>query len=201
MTRRAAAALLVAGLALAGCSADLADDDPKKSATPDPAAQALAVALDYQQAANRLDWHTACRLSTAAKRRGTVQQCAARYVPAPTPTPSPSASSLSPMHPPTYDDGSTVPPPATATASGPDRAETGPVTAQGAPVTVAAVGEHPAGYGVLLAYQVIWPAKTSTARVALRVVAEGEDWRVEEFEDVKDGDMASGDPIRSALGG
>ncbi|MFE6460547.1 hypothetical protein ACFVP0_24220 [Streptomyces cinereoruber] len=198
MTRRTAALLLAAGLALTGCSTDPADD-PKK---PDPAAQALAVALDYQQAANRLDWHTACRLSTAAKRRGTVQECADRYVvPTPEPTPSSSASSLSPMHPPTYADGSPVRTLTPRTPSGPERAQTGPVTAQGAPVTVPAVGEHPAGYGVLLAYQVIWPAETTTARVALRVVAEGEDWRVDEFEDVEDGDMASGDPIRSALGG
>ncbi|WP_411078263.1 hypothetical protein [Streptomyces sp. cmx-10-25] len=199
MTRRAAAVLLAAGLALTGCSTDPGAEE-KKPAPPDPGARALAVAVEYQQAANRLDWQTACWLSTAAKRRGTVQECADRYI-VPTPTPASSASSLTPMRPPTYDDGSTVPPPATATAGGPDRAETGPVTAQGAPVTVAATGEHPAGYGVLLAYQVIWPAKTTTAHIALRVVAEGKEWRVEQYEDVKRSDMAGGDPIRSALGG
>jgi hypothetical protein len=206
--RTAAPALLIAaGLALAGCSGDGSkDDDAGGAKKKDPAAAALAVAKEYQQAANALDWRRACELSTAALRRGSVDQCAARNVGPETATPTPSApASESPtatVSPPTYADGSTPDalPSKTAT-TGPDRASTGPVTASGKPVKVPAAGDHPAGYGVLLTYTVTWPDDTSTSRKAVRVVPVGGAWRVDQREDVQDGDMGHGDPITAALSG
>ncbi|MFF0052590.1 hypothetical protein [Streptomyces sp. NPDC005498] len=205
-TATPAVLLLAAGLALAGCSGgDSGGDDPKKKEK-DPAAAAVAVARDYQKAANALDWRRACELSTAALRRGTVDQCAARNIGPETATPTPSApASESPtasVSPPTYADGSTPDAlPSKSTAPGPDRASTGPVTAQGAPVKVPASAGHPAGYGVLLTYTVTWPDDTSTARKALRLVEEGGTWRVDQREDVQDGDMGHGDPATAALSG
>ncbi|MFD7978767.1 hypothetical protein [Streptomyces sp. NPDC059071] len=204
MNRRHTAApalLLAAGLALAGCS-DTADDAKKKQ---DPAAAALAVARDYQQATLADDWRRACELSTTRLRRGTVEQCAARHTPTATATPTtPSSSaSVSPSatyEPPTYADGSTLQPSPSKTATpGPERASTGPITTEGAPVQVPAAGDHPAGWGVLLTYTVTWPSETSTARKALRVVQEGGAWRVDQREDVHDDDVAHGDPIHDAL--
>ncbi|MEV6332252.1 hypothetical protein [Streptomyces sp. NPDC051909] len=208
MNRRhalAPALLLAAGLALTGCS-DTADD-PKKKETADPAAAVLAVARDYQQAANADDWRRACELSTTRLRRGTVEQCATRLTRAPsaTPTTNPSSTpspSASTYDPPTYADGSTMEPfPTRPTPSGPERASTGPVKTEGAPVDVPASGKHPAGIGVLLSYTVTWPTETSTVRTALRVVKEAGVWRVDQSEDVQDGDAAHGDPIRDALVG
>lgn len=215
MTRRhvpATALLLAAGLALAGCSGKGADPDPKKPA--EPAAAALAVAREYQEAALRLDWHRACELSTAAKRSGTVEECAGRNIgPSPSPSAADSASpSAAPSPSPSDDgwgwsaspstraDGSTVQPRATKSKTpGPDRASTGPLTLEGEPVSVVAIGNHPAGFGVMFSYAVIWPTETSTARKALRVVEEGGQWLVDQREDVKDTDISHGDPVRAAL--
>lgn len=196
------ALLLALGLALTGCSGETKKDDPKKEA--DPAAAALAVAREYQQATNRLDWRKACELSTAALRRGTVAECAERNIGPATATPSaPASESPSPsVSPPTYADGSTMQPRESKTpAPGPDRASTGPVTAEGAPVKVPAFEDHPAGYGVLLSYTVTWPDDTSTSRKAVRLVEEGGAWKVDQREDVQTGDMGHGDPVRDALSG
>ncbi|WP_432017662.1 hypothetical protein [Streptomyces hydrogenans] len=203
-TAAASALLVAAGLALAGCSGEPADDAPKPEK--DPAASALAVAREYQQATNRLDWRRACEMSTERLRAGSVEECAGRNVgPATaTPTPSAPASKLpSPsFSPPTYADGSTMQAlPSKTPAPGPDRASTGPVTPEGAAVKVAAFGDHPAGWGVLLSYTVTWPNSTSTARTAVRVVEEKGEWRVDQREDVQDGDMTHGDPVRDALSG
>jgi hypothetical protein len=73
------------------------------------------------------------------------------------------------------------------------------VVVQGDPVKVPASEDHPAGYGVLVTYTVTWPDSTSTARRALRLVAEGDAWRVDQREDVQDGDMGRGDPVTAAL--
>ncbi|MFF6984263.1 hypothetical protein ACFZAV_42875 [Streptomyces sp. NPDC008343] len=207
MIRRTAvpALLLTAGLALAGCSGDGSkDDDAGGKKTTDPAAAALAVAKEYQQAANALDWRRACELSTAALRRGSVDECAARNVGPATATPSAPASEspTATVSPPTYADGSTPDAlPSKTAATGPDRASTGPVTASGRPVNVPAAGDHPAGYGFLLTYTVTWPDDTSTSRKAVRVVEEGGAWRVDQREDVQDGDMGHGDPVTAALSG
>ncbi|MBQ0890846.1 hypothetical protein KBZ94_39020 [Streptomyces sp. RM72] len=204
MIRRTAApaVLLAAGLALTGCS-DNGDDAGKDDATPtkDPTAAAVAVAKEYQEAANRLDWRRACELSTKALRRGTVDQCAARNVGPETATPSAPASEspTATFSPPTYADGSTPEPIESMSASGPERAETGAVAVQGDPVKVPASEDHPAGYGVLVTYTVTWPDDTSTDRRALRLVAEGDTWRVDQHEDVQDGDMGHGDPVTAAL--
>ncbi|MGW2672366.1 hypothetical protein ACWC5F_30485 [Streptomyces sp. NPDC001272] len=197
-------ALLLAGLALAGCSADPAAQDPKKPEA-DPAAAAVAVAREYQEAAMRLDWHRACELSTAAKRRGTVEECAGRNIgPSPSPSaeqsPSASATPSDEWSPLVRADGSTVQPKARKTTSpGPDRASLGPLTQEGQPVQVPAIGNHPAGWGVMFSYAVVWPTETSTARVSVRVVEEGGAWRVDQREDVKDSDISHGNPARDAL--
>ncbi|MFE1384238.1 hypothetical protein ACFW6S_35370 [Streptomyces sp. NPDC058740] len=204
MNRRHAttpALLLAAGLALTGCS-DTADDH-KKAQTQDPAAAVIAVARSYQQAAIADDWRRACELSTTRLRRGTVEQCAARLTLTPSATPTAPTTSPSPSksyEPPTYADGSTMDPfPTKPTPSGPETASTGPVTVEGVPVDVPASGQHPAGLGVLFSYTVTWPSETSTVRMALRVVKEAGVWRVDQSEDVQDGDAAHGDPIRDAL--
>ncbi|MFF0561491.1 hypothetical protein [Streptomyces sp. NPDC004266] len=200
MKRRHATApalLLAAGVVLTGCGESA--DDAKQD---DPAAAALAVARDYQSAANTLDWHRACELSTIRLRRGTIEECAGRNIgPAPTATapPTASASPTKTFDPPTYADGSTMQPLTRPTPSGPDRASTGPVTPEGEPIEISAYGDHPAGYGVMLSYTVTWPSETTTARQTLRVVQEAGEWRVDQYEDVQDNDMAHGDPIRDTL--
>lgn len=178
-------------------------------AKPGPEKDIIKVARAYQAAANSQDWRRACELSTPALRRGTVAECAARNTtpaaeenpPSPTPTPPASESadpSATPTSP-TYGDGRTLPPPASPTISpGPDRASTGPVKAE-KPVKVDATGGHPAGYGVLVTYTVTWPNSTTTARKALRLVKVGKAWRIEQHEDVMDGDTRTGDPVRAAL--
>ncbi|MDR3081862.1 MAG: hypothetical protein LBV60_13220 [Streptomyces sp.] len=202
MTRHHAAVpalLLAAGLALTGCSTP-PDSDAKKTEQPaDPAAAALKVARDYQNATLALDWRRACELSTTRLRGGTVDECTARHTPKPTPTTTPTPTATETFEPPTYADGSTARPlPSKTTAPGPERASTGPVTPSGAPVEVPAAGDHPAGWGVLLTYTVTWPTSTSTARKALRVVQE-DGWRIEQREDVQDSDLQHGDPVRDAL--
>ncbi|GLV88001.1 hypothetical protein Slala03_76900 [Streptomyces lavendulae subsp. lavendulae] len=195
---------LAAGLALAGCSGDPAAQDPKKPAA-DPAAAAVAVAREYQEATMRLDWHRACELSTVAKRHGTVEECAGRNIgPSPSPSaaqsPSASATPSDDWSPLVRADGSTVQPKAPKTKTpGPDRASLGPLTQEGQPVQVPAIGNHPAGWGVMFSYAVVWPTSTSTSREALRVVEEGGALRVDQREDAKDSDISHGNPVRDAL--
>ncbi|MFK0296627.1 hypothetical protein ACIQU6_40005 [Streptomyces sp. NPDC090442] len=204
--RKTAAVVLAAGiLALAGCSSS-GDNSGSTSRNPGgqqtPADDALAkVATRYQEAANHLDWRTACTLSTTRLRAGTVGQCVDRNT-VDAPTPGPSESSPSPsVSPPTYADGSTPKAIASSTPTGPDRADTGPVSASDI-VDVSAVGQHPAGYGVLVTYTVQWPGKdTITKRRALRLVHQGEDWLVDQHEDVQQGDQGHGSPVRTALSG
>ncbi|MFF9908795.1 hypothetical protein ACF1HU_35945 [Streptomyces olivaceus] len=200
--KRHALTLLVAGLALTACTGEAADDDAKQK---DPSAAARAVAREYQQAANVQEWRTACRLSTAALRRAMTEQCAPRSSEPTTTAPTPSApASPSPTasdSPPTYADGSTMKPlPSKTRAPGPDRASTGPIKT-GKPVKVPAVDDHPAGYGVLVTYTVSWPTDTSTSRKALRVVQQGGGWRIDQHEDVHDGDLGHGDPVPAILAG
>ncbi|TLQ38871.1 hypothetical protein [Streptomyces marianii] len=208
MMRRTTAAVMTAGiLALAGCSSS-GDDDGNKGSDPSSSQAAaddalLKVAKDYQEAANRLDWKAACGLSTDRLRDGTVEECADRNTPDdPATDPAEESSSPSPsVSPPTYADGSTPAPIESSTPTGPDRADTGPVSASDV-VKVSAVDDHPAGYGVLITYTVKWPDKAATTkRRALRLVEEGGSWLVDQHEDVQAGDTGNGSPVRAALSG
>ncbi len=64
--------------------------------------------------------------------------------------------------------------------------ETGPATT-GEPLEVAAAGEHPAGLGVLVSYEVRHNSGNHTSHDALRLVEEDGQWRVDQSEDVEDG--------------
>ncbi|KUL55453.1 hypothetical protein ADL22_00740 [Streptomyces sp. NRRL F-4489] len=158
-------------------------------------ASAEAFARTYQEAVNDQDWQQVCRMRTDRYRHGTVQACvAANTESTPSATPSPTESE-EPLR---RADGSIVPPKPKPSASGPDRAETGPVKAAGA-VPVPAIGEHPAGTGVGVQYTVTWPSSTTTDKKALRLVQQGGRWLVDQSEDVFPSDEAHGDPVRDAL--
>ncbi|WP_331720122.1 hypothetical protein OG762_51740 (plasmid) [Streptomyces sp. NBC_01136] len=198
-----AAGILAAGiLAVAGCSSSSDSDGTKGSGgQKDPTDAIVKAANSYQTAANRLDWLAACRLSTKSMRDGTVEECAARNTPDSAPTAADSSSPSPSFSPPTYADGSTPAPITSSTPSGPDRADTGPVKASDL-VEVPASGAHPAGYGVLVSYTVTWPGKESTTtRRALRLVDEGGAWLVDQHEDIQEGDLGHGSPVRTALSG
>ncbi|MEU6467490.1 hypothetical protein [Streptomyces sp. NPDC046976] len=189
-------AVLAAGMfALAGCSSSADHNSPK--GTPDDTL--VKVATRYQVAANSLDWRTACTLSTPGLRGGTVAQCAARNLPASSagpssrPTASPSAEPLR------YADGSTPEPVESSTPTGPARGKTGPVRASDV-ISVPEDEDHPAGYGVLVTFTVTWPEQSpTTERRALRLVRDGGAWLIDQHEDVQDGDMGHGSPVRAAL--
>ncbi|MEW1551511.1 hypothetical protein [Streptomyces tsukubensis] len=201
----AAAAVLLA--VVTGCSSDGGDggkgpDRSTEKTAENPVEDILAAARSYQEAANARDWRAVCELRTERFRDGTVQQCAARNTPPAKPaTPSPEASSPS-FEPPRYADGSTPEPRAKPSTGGPEYAETGPVTAAAPDVVqVPAAEDHPAGWGALVSYTVTWPGKPSTTSLrALRLVDEG-GWKVDQQEDVQDGDMGRGSPVLAALTG
>ncbi|MGN9821923.1 hypothetical protein ACTMUQ_42425 [Streptomyces sp. SD11] len=205
MRRTTAAALVAAGiLTAAGCSSssDGEGSTGSKSSSGQQAPQddaLLKVAKRYQEAANSTDWRTACGLSSSRLRHGTVEECTDRNTPeAPA---AEESSSSSPFEPPTYADGSTPDPIKSSTPTGPERADTGPVTISDV-VEVPAVDTHPAGYGVLATYTVQWPGKDAfTTRHALRLVRQGGAWVVDQHEEVQDGDMGRGSPVRAALSG
>ncbi|MFI7142853.1 hypothetical protein ACIBQ5_35680 [Streptomyces massasporeus] len=203
MNRKATTAALVAAgiLAAAGCSSS--DDGGTKGSGPQkaPTDAVLTAARSYQEAANRLDWRTACKMSSARLRDGSVEDCVDRNTPDDAATAEESPSSSPSFEPPRYADGSTPDPIASSTPSGPERADTGKVTASDV-VEVPAVEDHPAGYGVLITYTVKWPDKAATTkRRALRLVDEGGAWVVDQHEDVQEGDMGHGSPVRAALSG
>ncbi|MEU4932030.1 hypothetical protein AB0G54_36945 [Streptomyces yokosukanensis] len=203
MKKATTAALVAAGiLAAAGCSSSNGDGGTKSGGPQNaPTDAVLKVAHDYQEAANRLDWRTACKLSSAALRGGSVEKCVARNTPDATAT-TPESTSPSPSFtPPTYADGSTPQPIQSSTPSGPDRANMGRVTASDV-VEVSAAEDHPAGYGVLVSYTVQWPGQAAeTDRRALRLVKDGGAWVVDQHEDIQAGDMGHGSPVRTALSG
>ncbi|MCX5426081.1 hypothetical protein [Streptomyces sp. NBC_00078] len=195
-----AALVLAAGLLASGCSSG--KDGKAEDKQEDPTAAVLKVARSYQEADNREDWAAACGMSSKRLRGGTVEECTAKHTPpSPTPTDEASSSPSPSFEPPTYADGSTPQPRASRTSSGPERADTGAVSASDV-VEVAAVEDHPAGYGVLVTYTYQWPDKDpETTRRALRLVDEGGSWVVDQHEDVQDGDMGHGSPVRAALSG
>ncbi|MFJ3673666.1 hypothetical protein ACIPSE_45215 [Streptomyces sp. NPDC090106] len=202
MTRKAAAMSVLAAsiLAVAGCSSSSSDSDKGNGSHKATTDAVLKTAGAYQSAANSLDWHTACDLSTPRLRHGSVADCVERNTPEDAPAANPTSPSPS-YSPPTYADGSTPDPIASSSPSGPDRATTGTVSASGV-VQVPAAGDHPAGYGVLITYTVQWPGKdATTTRRALRLVDEGGRWLVDQHEDVQAGDTGHGSPVRTALSG
>jgi len=200
MKRAAAVLITVSALALAGCSSDGKDEGGSKTPA-DPTDTVVKVARSYQEAKNRQDWRPWCEMSTARLRGGTVAECVAENAPN-SPSPTPEESSPSPDYsPPTYADGSTPTPRARPSSSGPERADTGPVSASDV-VEVPAAEDHPAGYGVLITYTVKWPGKeATTTRRALRLVRDAGAWLVDQHEDVQAGDMGHGSPVRTALSG
>ncbi|MGW5851967.1 hypothetical protein ACWFQ8_29155 [Streptomyces sp. NPDC055254] len=206
MKRHTTAALIVAvGLLAAGCSSS--DGGTKDEGKANPTAAVLKVARTYQEAKNADDWRTACELSSARQRYGTVEECVENNT---RNSPSPSASSSSPsassspspsVEPPRYADGSTPHPKQTPTTSGPERADLGPVVASDV-VEAPAAGKHPAGYGVLVTYTVQWPGKPSTKTLrALRLIQESGAWVVDQHESVSESDASHGSPVLTALSG
>jgi len=182
---------------VAGCSPGGGEEGPGASGGGgESAAAAVTFARSYQEAVNGQDWQRICGMRTERYRHGTVEACVEDNAePAESVEPSPVESGDPPLR---RADGSVIPPRETAAAGGPERAETGAVKAGGA-VAVPAVGDHPAGTGVLVEYEVIWPDSTSTSRKALRLVEEGDGWLVDQAEDVADSDQAHGNPIHDAL--
>ncbi|MGV9315209.1 hypothetical protein ACWDR0_23945 [Streptomyces sp. NPDC003691] len=202
--KAAAAAVLI--IAVTGCSSSDGGGEEGRSKggsspAPAPVEELRAVARSHQEAANRRDWKAACELRTERLRGGTVQQCADRNTPS-TAKPSPSEAASSPsFEPPRYADGSTPEPRSRPSSSGPEFADTGAVTASEV-VTVPAAEDHPAGWGVLVSYTVTWPGKEpETSRRALRLVDERGEWKVDQAEDVHDGDTGRGSAVVAALSG
>ncbi|MFD5483914.1 hypothetical protein ACFWIV_00465 [Streptomyces virginiae] len=177
MTRRTthvAALALAASLLAAGCSSSGEDggDAGGLPAPKDPKAAAMAVARTYMQAVKRQEWKTACPLKSRGLLGGTVEQCLASRT-----------------------DGDSSPSPS---GSGPEPAGAEQFKASDA-VEVAAVGKHPAGFGVLVTQTGTEPGKpTETERVALRLVEEDGSWKVDQRERVRPQDMAR-EPDMSAL--
>ncbi|KOU31407.1 hypothetical protein ADK53_25620 [Streptomyces sp. WM6373] len=175
MTRRTthvAALALAASLLAAGCSSSGEDGEGSVSAPKDPKVAAREAAQTYMQAVKSQDWKTACPLKSRGLLGGTVEQCLASRTDG-DPSPSPSGS-------------------------GPEPAGAEQFKASDA-VEVAAVGKHPAGFGVLVTQTGTEPGKpTETERVALRLVEEDGSWKVDQRERVRPQDMAR-EPDMSAL--
>ncbi|WP_432158042.1 hypothetical protein [Streptomyces sp. bgisy153] len=194
-----AAAAAVAVLA-AGCSSqDKGGTEKNESggSGADGRAAAVQTARIYQSAVNSDDWAKACGLRTERYRHGSVKECVADNAPK-TQSPEPTPTESDEFPPLRRADGSVVPGKSTPSATGPDRAKTGTVKAS-TPQSVPAIGDHPAGTGVLVEYSVTWPDSTTTSRKALRVVRQGDTWLVDQSEDIAASDDAHGNPVRDAL--
>ncbi|MET8702019.1 hypothetical protein ABZW10_24565 [Kitasatospora sp. NPDC004723] len=167
MTKHTARALALAAalLAAAGCASTGTEKNlapiPMPAPIPTATQAALAaVAQNYQDAANHGDWQTACTLSSALLRGGTVADCVTtRTTPPPTATP---------VKPPTYADGSTPAGPVTAGANDIIRVPAGP-------------GTHPAGYGAFVTFPRSTPEDFDHR--ALRLVEEDGAWVVDQSEE------------------
>lgn len=193
-----AAAAAVTVLA-AGCSSQ---NEGEKGASgngggTDTTAAAVQTAQTYQSAVNGDDWAKACSLRTERYRHGSVKECVTDNAPK-TESPEPSPTESDEFPPLRRADGSVVSGKPKPSATGPDKAETGTVKASG-PESVPAIGDHPAGTGVLVEYTVTWPDSTTTSRKAVRVVQQGDTWLVDQSEDIAESDEAHGNPVRDAL--
>jgi len=197
--KRAVTAAVAAAVLVAGCSSKDEGEKGKTSggSTADATKAVVLVAQKYQTAVNDQNWATACGLRTERYRHGSVKECVANNQPE-TKSPEPTPTESDEFPPLRRADGSIVPGKSTPSASGPDRAKTGKVKAS-APEDVPAIGDHPAGMGVLVEYTVTWPDSTTTTRRALRVVQQGDAWLVDQAEDIAESDEAHGDPVRDAL--
>ncbi|MFE6867714.1 hypothetical protein ACFVFS_14230 [Kitasatospora sp. NPDC057692] len=171
-----AAALLV----VAGCASTGTDGNPAPTATPAPTSTAalVTVAQTYQDAVNRGDWRTACTLSSALLRGGTVADCVTtNTTPPPATTPPPSTPTRpAPAQPPTGTDSTTPEAPPSPTPSA-----TGPATAGKVIKLPAGLDAHPAGYGVFITFEVSTTGKHYHR--ALRLVEEGGAWVVDQYEE------------------
>ncbi|MFF9409930.1 hypothetical protein ACF1B0_31055 [Streptomyces anandii] len=200
MTRAVQVATAAAvAVVIAGCSSNTGGKQETGTGGgggADTTASALHFAKQYQEAVNDRDWQRACQMRTKHFRHGSVRECVTDNKEPADPSPSPTASDDFP--PLRRADGSIVPPKQTPSGSGPDHGETGTVTAS-SPVPVSAIGDHPAGTGVLIQFKVVWPNSTTTVRSALRVVREDNQWRVDQAEDIDEADDAHGNPVHDAL--
>ncbi|MEU9646220.1 hypothetical protein [Streptomyces sp. NPDC048188] len=191
------AAAVTVTVVAAGCSSNSEGEEGAAGDSSDITAAAVQAAQSYQSAANGDDWAKACAMRTERYRHGSVKECIADNAPkAESPEPSPSESDEFP--PLRRADGSIVRAKPKPSATGPDKAKTGEVKAS-APQSVPAIGDHPAGTGVLVEYTVTWPNSTTTSRMAVRVVQQGDTWLVDQSEDIAASDEAHGNPVRDAL--
>ncbi|MGI5353616.1 hypothetical protein ACQEU8_36390 [Streptomyces sp. CA-250714] len=190
---------MTGALVIAGCSSGTGTTKGSQNGGgggADATAAAVQVARTYQIAVNGDDWTKACGLRTERYRHGSVKECVVDNAPkTESPEPTPTESEFPPLR---RADGSVVPGKSTPSATGPDRAKTGTVKAS-TPQSVPAIGDHPAGTGVLVEYSVTWPDSTTTSRKALRVVRQGGTWLVDQAEDIAESDEAHGNPVRDAL--
>ncbi|MGK5543368.1 hypothetical protein ACSNOH_01285 [Streptomyces sp. URMC 127] len=166
-TTGAFALAAVTALLAVGCSGEHSDEKPDMA--DGPAAAVTKAALTYQNALNARQWRRVCELRAPSLREGSVEECTKKEE--------------------AYD----APPPTHATPSPsgtpePEHAPTGPVKVE---VTgeVPAIGEHPAGQGVILSYNYLHPKETELSRWALRLVQQDGQWLVEQVEDALRGEV------------
>ncbi|WKU42618.1 hypothetical protein Q3V23_00195 [Streptomyces sp. VNUA116] len=176
----------VTALLAVGCSGEHVDEKPE--AADGPAAAVTKAALAYQDALNARRWRRVCELRAPSLREGSVEECTKReekdHEPVPThAAPAPSVNPLRDVN------GSPLPLPATPSrAPEPDRPPTGPVKVE---VTgeVPAIGDHPAGQGVILSFNYLHATETELSRWALRLVQQDSRWLVEQVEDALRGEV------------
>ncbi|MEU8550962.1 hypothetical protein AB0C81_28960 [Streptomyces roseoverticillatus] len=153
----------------AGCSSDHPDN--KQDVAGDPAAAVTKVATAYQDAINARKWQRVCELRAPSLREGSVEECTKKEeaYDAPPPTHSTPSPSGTPE---------------------PEDAPTGPVKVE---VTgeVPAIGDHPAGQGVILSFNYFHAKETELSRWALRLVQQGGQWLVEQVEDALRGEVTA----------
>jgi hypothetical protein len=164
----AAAAVLLS----AGCSSDRPDNEPDRAGG--TGAVVMKAAVAYQDAVNARKWRRVCELRAPSLREGSVEECTKREEADDAPLPA-----------------------APSSAPGSERPPVGPVKAE-VSGEVPAIGNHPAGQGVLLSYTYIHPHETEVARWALRLVQQDGAWLVEQVESAERGEVTA-EFMRAAL--